>query len=147
EAITALLHDAVEDQPERTRGLEPVDHDGNPATPRVPGLEVTADAGPYAITGRVTVTRFQWRITPARGPGAGRDRATLTSTTPGSPDRPAARYLFETKGRYTITVETVWVGSYTWIGPGQQGTGDLDAVPLSSSRDYDIIEVRSVLVE
>ncbi|MDP8929466.1 MAG: hypothetical protein M3O70_13085 [Actinomycetota bacterium] len=128
-------------------GLESVDHDGNPATPRVPGLVVTASAGPFAITGRVAVTRYQWRITPAKGPGAGRDRTTLTSTAPGSPDRPAARYVFDTKGRYTITVETVWAGSYTWTAPGQQGGGDLGEVPLSASRDYQVIEVRSVLVE
>ncbi len=128
-------------------GLEPVDHDGNPATPPVPGLEVTANAGPYAITGRVAITRYQWRITPARGPGAGRDRATLTSTTPGSPERPAARYLFDTKGRYTLTAETVWAGSYTWTAPGQQGSGSLGEVPLSASRDYEVIEVRSVLVK
>ncbi len=129
------------------RSPESVDHDGNAATPPVPGLEVTANAGPYAITGRVAVVRYQWRITPAGGPTAGRDRATLTSTSPGSPDRPAARYLFETKGRYTITVETVWAGSYTWTGPGQQGSDNLGEVPLSSSRDYDVIEVRSVLVK
>ncbi|MDP8931279.1 MAG: hypothetical protein M3O70_22590 [Actinomycetota bacterium] len=128
-------------------GLEPVDHDGNPATPPVPGLEVTANAGPYAITGRVAITRYQWRISPARGPGAGRDRATLTSTTPGSPERPAARYLFDTKGRYTLTAETVWAGSYTWTAPGQQGSGSLGEVPLSASRDYEVIEVRSVLVK
>ncbi len=130
-----------------TRPLDPVDHDANPATPAVPGLVVTASAGPFAITGRVAISRYQWRISPAKGPGAGRDRATLTSATPGSPERPAARYVFETKGRYTLTVETVWAGSYTWSGPGQQGGGNLGEVPLSQSRDYQVVEVRSVLVQ
>ncbi len=129
------------------RGLDPVDHDSNPATPTVPGLVVTASAGPFAITGRVAISRYQWRITPAKGAGAGRDRATLTSTTPGSPERPAARHVFDTKGRYTLTVETVWAGSYTWTGPGQQGDGNLGEVPLSQSRDYEVIEIRSMLVE
>ncbi len=129
------------------RSLESVDHDGNPATAPVPGLEVAANAGPYAITGRVAVVRYQWRITPAKGPGAGRDRATLTSTTPGSPEHPAARYVFETKGRYTLTIETLWDGSYTWTVSGQEGSGSLGEVPLSQSRDYDVTEVRAVLIE
>lgn len=124
-----------------------VDHDRNPATPAIAALIITAKAGGYSITAQAWPTDYRWEIQPKTQPGTrpGRDRATLTSRQAGSRDEPAARYVFQTKGLYSITEATAWTGTYTWQAPGRQGTGQLGSVLLDTSRDYPVIEVRGVL--
>ncbi len=119
-------------------GLQSIDHDGDPATAPISGLEVTASAGPYTITARAWIARFRWETG---------DGAVYTSTSPGTHTQPAAGHVYETKGNYRVVVEADWVGSYAWsVGP-VGGSGTFDEVTISGQRDYQVVEVRAVLVE
>jgi hypothetical protein len=113
--------------------LEPIDVDG---TTR-PGLTVTATAGPYSITAQAWITHYRWETG---------DGAVYTSTRPGTEDDPAASHIYETKGDYTVAIETVWVGTYTWTAGSFSGSGDLGSVTRRSTHDYRVVEARSVLV-
>ena len=115
-----------------------VDHDGDATTPAVPGVEVTATAGPYSITARAWVVEYRWETG---------DGATYRSATPGTHEHPAAIHVYDVKGGYVVVAETVWSGSYTWTATdGTTGTGDLGTVTRRDTRDYRVIEVRAVLV-
>jgi hypothetical protein len=102
-----------------------------------PGLSVTATAGPYSITATAWIVQYRWDTG---------DGARYVSTASGSLARPAASHVYETKGDYTIRVEAVWAGSYTWTAGGRfGGSGDLGSVVRSSSHPYTVVEARTVL--
>ena len=71
-----------------------------------------------------------------------------TTTDPGSSTSPAVRHVFETKGAHRVTVESEWTATITLTGPGMNtpipiATG---TATLHSSRDYPVVEIRSVLL-
>jgi hypothetical protein len=101
------------------------------------GLSVTATAGPHTITARAWIVEYRWDMG---------DGSRYVTRAPGSPSNPAARHVYERKGNYTITVETVWAGEYTWQLEGASGAGELGPVSRASTQSYGVVEVRSVLV-
>jgi hypothetical protein len=101
------------------------------------GLSVTATAGPHTITARAWIVEYRWDMG---------DGSRYVTRAPGSPSNPAARHVYERKGNYTITVETVWAGEYTWQLEGTSGAGELGPVSRASTQSYGVVEVRSVLV-
>lgn len=114
------------------QGLAAIDHDGDAATPARQGVTVTATAGPFSVTARAWVSEYSWDLGGAR----------YTSSTPGSPEEPAATHLFRTKGEYEVNASQTWRGSYTWTGPGGTGSGDLEPVTLDAAPlPYPVIEV------
>lgn len=117
--------------------LDAIDHDRDPATAAVNGIQVSAAAGPYAITARAWIVEYRWDMG---------DGHRYTSAEPGSNERPAATHLYETKDDYVVTVETVWEAAYDWSAGGASGAGQLGKVARRASRDYRVHEVRSVLV-
>ena len=120
------------------RATSRVDHDDDPSTEAVPGVEVTATAGPYTVTARAWIVEYRWETG---------DGATYSSPTAGSHDDPAATHVYDVKGDYEVVAETVWRGSYVWTATdGTSGRGDLGTGTRRSTRDYRVIEVRSVLV-
>ncbi len=133
EGLTGLATHLWYDAPPQVR---PLDHDGDPTTPPILGLEVTAAAGPYTITARAGVVEYRWHMG---------DGTVLRSTTPGTSEDPAASHIYETKGDYTIVLEMVWTGSYTWQAGETTGTGTLGTVTLTGERAYLVHEVRAVL--
>lgn len=107
------------------------------ATVTLEGFTATATARPV---------RWEWRMwergdTPNVNPPP-----RVVSTSPGSPERPARKYMYETNGEYTVTRTVVWAGSYTLAGPGVSETVDLGTTTTSSSRRYPVIAVRGARV-
>lgn len=107
------------------------------ATVTLDGFTATATARPV---------RWEWRMwergdTPNVNPPP-----RVVSTSPGSPERPAGKYMYETNGEYTVTRTVVWAGSYTLAGPGVSETVDLGTTTTSSSRRYPVIAVRGARV-
>lgn len=60
-------------------------------------------------------------------------------------DNAAATYMYETTGTYNITWDVSWVGEYTWTG--YSGVDVLGPLVLSGARPYNVVEIRSVLVD
>jgi hypothetical protein len=71
-----------------------------------------------------------------------------TTTDPGSSTAPAVRHVFETKGVHRVTVESEWTATITMTGPGMSTPIPVAAgtATLHSSRDYPVVEIRSVLL-
>lgn len=135
EGMTGLETSLWSDDPT----LQPFDHDADPATPPRQAITVTATAGPYTVTASAYITRYRWQT------GDGGDYRT---DRPGTPDHPAARHTYETKGEWTLTVTTTWTGTYTWTATdGTTGSGDLGQVDRHSTTDYPVIETRAVLTD
>lgn len=128
----------------------------DPTVEGLTGLETwlwsqTVDAQPISVTvGNATVigtaapSQYRW----AMGDGA-----TATSSTPGSQQSPATRYVYETKGVYTIVLEIAWQADVEIITMLPDGTElrfrqdpPLAPVTVAGSLDYRVVEVRSILV-
>lgn len=110
-------------------------------------LSATVTLRGYTATATVQPVRWEWRMA---GPGDTSSNHNppplVTATQPGSQQHPAATYMYETIGDYTLTMTLVWSGSYTYSGPGvPPQTASLGAVTRSSTLPYHVAEVRSVL--
>jgi hypothetical protein len=110
-------------------------------------VTVTVNIRGYTVTSRARPVRYAWRM----GQGADTESTRnpnplITSAAPGTRDAPAARYRWETKGDYRVSLAVVWQGSYTFSGFGILArteslgpvTGQAQVVP------YHVVEVRSV---
>lgn len=118
----------------------------DPATRGITGLEtrywiettptatVSATLDGYTITGTATIVAY--RIDPG-------DTPPHTAAHPGTPDTPALRHTYETKGTYTLTATTTWRAEATMTGPGI-GTPqpvDLGVASLTTTRTYQVNEI------
>jgi hypothetical protein len=105
--------------------------------PDVVQIAVTLDG--YTVTG--TAKRSQFRF------DAG-DGVTSTSVVPGSSTAPAATHVYDVKGAYAVRVASVWEATVTMTGLGLPVPVPvaLGTAVLTSTLDYPVVEVRSVLV-
>jgi hypothetical protein len=101
------------------------------------GIAVTLDG--YTVTGVARRTGFRF------DPG---EREPLVTTAPGTPSHPAATHVYERKGEYTVAVGSVWDADVTMTGPGIPTPLPIaiGTAVVSATRDYTVVEVRSVLV-
>ncbi|MDP9389230.1 MAG: hypothetical protein M3Q48_15270 [Actinomycetota bacterium] len=123
-------------------GLETWLWDPNGGAP----VSATVTLGGFTATATARPVRWEWRMwergdTPNVNP-----HPLVVSTSPGSEERPAGKYMYETNGEYTLTHTVVWAGSYTFSGPGVSETVDLGTTSTSSSRRYQVISVRGARV-
>jgi hypothetical protein len=100
----------------------------------------------YTATATATPVRWVWQMwkdgdTPNLNPNP-----RVESATPGSEASPAATYVYETKGDYTITLTVWWTGEFTFTGFGVSQRESLGDTSREASRPYHVIEVVSVLV-
>jgi hypothetical protein len=107
----------------------------DPLTP----INATARAGGLTVTATAHPTSYYWTF------GDGSDLITHHSGRPfKNLDNPGdIDYTYETKGRYTLSVEVVWEASFR-IGGG--GSRPLGGFSTSASRPYPVQEVVTVLV-
>ena len=133
----------------------------NPAINGLTGLDTflwDPDAGPrtatvtlrgYTAQASAQAVRWTWRMSEPGEPGpASRSNPNpvVQASTPGSRETPAATYMYETKGDYTLTMAVVWSGTYTYSGNGQPSqTVSLGTTDRSSNQSYHVVEIRSVL--
>jgi hypothetical protein len=100
---------------------------------------VNTGIGPWTVTG----TAYLKEVTFDMGDGE-----SVTGTRPGSEIDPAARFIYETKGTYRITVTARWEADLVLSGPGIPGRATpIGSAVLRSEHDYRVREVRGVLVE
>ncbi len=123
-------------------GLETWLWDPNGGAP----VTATVTLGGFTATATARPVRWEWRMwergdTPNVNP-----HPLVVSTSPGSQERPAGKYMYETNGEYTLTHTVVWAGSYSFSGPGVSETVDLGTTTTSSSRRYQVISVRGARV-
>jgi hypothetical protein len=110
-------------------------------------VTVTVNIRGYSVTSKAHPVRYGWQMRQdGDTPSSRNPDPSITSTGPGSPASPAARYRWETKGDYRVSLAVVWEGSYTFSGFGVAPqteslgpvTGQTQVVP------YHVVEVRSV---
>lgn len=110
------------------------------------GRSVTSSIRGYTVTSTAYPTHWEWTMASPDQVGRFNPNPVLGADRPGSPDDPAARYVYESTGGYTLTLTVTWTGSYTYSGNGSAPqTQPLGTAEQSSSRDYRVVEVRSVL--
>jgi hypothetical protein len=101
-------------------------------------LQVTTSIGPWTVTGTARVQDVVFEM--GEGRTARADRA-------GSESDPAARYVYETKGRYRIVATARWGADFALTGPGlPPRPTPMGVAVLRSSEDYAVQEVRGLLV-
>lgn len=92
----------------------------------------------YSITATMHPTEYCWDPgDPAGGQSC--------SPHPGSEHDWAADWVYETKGHYQISAETVWNGTWTFSGHGASASGELATIRTTSTRGYPVGEIRSRL--
>ena len=98
---------------------------------------VSASIRGYTATANARTASYRWILG---------DGTVATSTGPGSEQDPAVRYVYERRDTYTITLEVIWTGTFTFEGNGVPLlSDDLGEASLSESRPYNVVEIRSVL--
>lgn len=110
-------------------------------------VTVTVNIRGYSVTSRARPVRYSWRMRQEGDADSTRNpNPVITTTSPGTKDAPAARYRWETKGDYRVSLAVVWEGSYTFsgfgVGPRTESLG-----PVTGQAQvvrYHVVEVRSV---
>jgi len=101
-------------------------------------LQVSTSIGPWTVTGKARVQDVVFEM--GEGRTARADRA-------GSEADPAARYVYETKGRYRIVATARWGADFVLTGPGlPPRPTPMGVAVLRSTEDYPVQEVRGLLV-
>lgn len=109
-------------------------------------VSVTAEIRGYSVTTQAHPVRYRWQMGEDGDTASGRNPAgTFETATAGTLGAPAARYRWETKGDYRVSLAVVWEGSYTFTGFGVSRTEALGPVTGEPTViAYHVVEVRSV---
>jgi hypothetical protein len=107
------------------------------ATPDSVVIDVTIDG--FVVTGTARVVGYRFDTG---------DGAVIDAAGPGTETEPAARHTYETKRTYDLHVETVWQADAVMDGPDLTAPVrvDLNQAVVRSTRSYQVVEVRSILV-
>lgn len=97
-------------------------------TPTILGTQVTITARP---------TRWEWTFG---------DGATLTTTTPGTPQRPDIAHEYRRAGRLTSSVRVMWTGTFTLEGSSEVYEIQSPAFVQGAPTVVDVREARTELV-
>jgi hypothetical protein len=100
----------------------------------------------YTTTATATPVRWVWNMWKAGETPNLNPNPRVESANPGSETSPAATYVYETKGDYTITLTVWWSGEFSFTGFGVSQRESLGDTSREASRPYHVIEVVSVLV-
>jgi hypothetical protein len=103
--------------------------------------------GPVAGTGPdLRLSRWRGRDLNPRPSGYETgDGGHYETARPGTPEDPAVRHMYETKGVWPLSLEVSWSGSYTVSGYGVSFAVDGLSVAGSDTLEYQVIEVRGVI--
>ncbi len=106
-------------------------------------VPVSVSVRGYTVSGVAGAAEWRWNMGATEG--TANPAPDLEASRPGSPEAPAARYVYETKGAYSVTHRVVWSGSFTVTGWGLDGLVlDAGIIVVESTRPYTVIEIRSV---
>ncbi len=107
---------------------------GGPGT-----VQVAVGLDGYTVTG--VATRTEYRFDAGDG--------TVTATpAPGSRTAPAVTHVYDVKGDHALRVGAVWEATVTMTGPGLPAPVPvaIGSAVVTATRDYGVVEVRSVLL-
>jgi len=93
----------------------------------------------YVVTGTARCVGFRFDFG---------DGAVVEARSGGTEREPAARHVYERKGRYRLRVETVWEASFTMTGAGLTTPLpiDVEQATVGATREFPVVEYRSILV-
>lgn len=122
-------------------------------------VTVAATIRGYATTATMRPTAYSWNPCSSYTPPDDKPRTrprgctTVSSTTSGREPPPdsngeqaAARFMYETKGTYEVSMTVVWEGTWRFSGHGASASGELATIRVTSTRTYPVQEIRAVLV-
>jgi len=95
----------------------------------------------YSLTATVRPVSYRWRM--GNDPDPAKE-TTYRTRTAGSPEEPAVSHVYERKGDYTLRMEVMWQGTYTFSGFGVTTDRALGGVTVVRTRPYHVAEARSV---
>jgi hypothetical protein len=109
-------------------------------------VEATAEIRGYTVTAWAEPARYEWDTDDAR------PNRVVAAVRPGSREDPAAIWVYETKGHYTITHRVHWSGGWTFHyhdplleQPDILASGELPTIVVTSTLPYQVDEIRSQL--
>jgi hypothetical protein len=99
-------------------------------------VAVTIDG--YTVTGTARVIGYEIDTG---------DGAPVRAATPGTEQDPAVHHTYDTEGTYQVSVATRWRAEATMTAPGIATpiTIDLGTAAIRTTRDYQVVEIRSQL--
>lgn len=101
------------------------------------GVEVAPVLRGYSLVVKARPVLYKWAM-------GDQPKTVYTTRVSGTEQQPAARHEYRTKGDYTVTMQIVWEGSYTFSGFGVSSAGSLGSVTVTRTRPYHVVEVRGV---
>lgn len=102
-------------------------------------LAVEASVEGYGVRAEVRAISYLWEMG---------DGTRYRTDHPGSPEHPAVRHVYETKGDYLLTLAVEWTGTYRFTTPTgtTHGPYPLGSELFTEEVPYRVVEVRSVPV-
>lgn len=113
------------------------------------GAPVTATASIRGYTSNATARpiHYEWRMWQSGDTPNVNPFPIVGSDRPGSEATPAATYMYETHGDFTITATVTWAGTYTYSGAGVgTTTNSLGTTTRTATRAYHVDSVRAARV-
>ena len=110
----------------------------------LPAQPISVGVGNSTVVGTAVPVLYRWHMG---------DGTSVTAAHPGSAQSPAATHVYETKGDYEVVLEIEWQADVEVVTqlPGGgvlrfRQDPPLAPVTIAGSRDYPVVEVRSILV-
>jgi hypothetical protein len=100
-------------------------------------VEAVVDVDGWRVAAALDAIEWRWTV----------EGETYTSSGPGSEADPAAQHTFDVKGSHEVVVEVEWAGSFDVTGYGVSFTQEVLDAQTSSSADYTVVEVVTVVDE
>jgi hypothetical protein len=104
----------------------------------VPPIAATVNIRGYSVVVTAHPVKYRWDMG---------DGDLVVGLSPGNEQAPSVSYMYQTKGKYTLSLTVTWAGTYSFSGYGQASTTALAEVAQAPQRLlWPVEEVRSVLV-
>jgi hypothetical protein len=113
------------------------------------GAPVTASAAVrgYTSTATASPVHYEWRMWQSGDTPNVNPDPVVVSDSPGSESQPAATYMYESHGDFTITITVTWAGTYTYTGSGVgPTTNNLGTITRTATHRYHVDSIRGARV-
>lgn len=106
-------------------------------------VTATATVRGYTSTATATPVHYEWRMWQSGDTPNVNPDPVVGADSPGSEAQPAATYMYETHGDFTLTETVTWAGTYTYTGAGAgPTTNNLGTTTRTATRAYHVISIR-----
>jgi hypothetical protein len=103
-------------------------------------VQVAVTLNGYTVNGTARLVEYRF--------DGGDKGSTASAADAGSAAHPAATHVYDRKGTYALSVASVWDAQVTMVGPGITTPVPIaiGRAVVTTTRDYPVVEVRSVLL-